>query len=149
MCLAWQELHNILESLLLREANHAVELVALQSLELCRNVANALGVVASVAYHIWLTREYLPATCKARCSCGAGQALAEGAARDGEWRMLGKIVGSSARCDDVVALVVAQEVDIELVVAVVACALHTEVLVLVVEVLDAVQHPLLLGEDEA
>ena len=63
--------------------------------------------------------------------------------------MLSEVVGSGTCGNDVVTLVVAKEVDVELIASIIAHACEAKVLVIIVEVLNAIESPLVLGKDDA
>ena len=65
VCLAGKKLHDFVEVLLLSKADNAIQLLALQALELSGNILHAVCIMSRVADSIWLTAEYLPATYQA------------------------------------------------------------------------------------
>ena len=120
MRLGGEQSKDFREFLLAGEAHNSIETVALEIRELLSYETYAIGIMTCVADGIRLAREDLPASCEARRCCSGLKTLTECTTRDGEWCVLGEEVGSSAYSNDVVTLVVAKEVYIQLIAALIA-----------------------------
>ena len=135
------------EVLVADEADHAVELFVGRGFELPGDVGDAVRVVACVADRKRLFAQLLPAAHERGVGCRVARTFEEGAAGDGQRRLLVQEIDRCGCRDHVAALVVAPQIEIDLEVAVVAGAVHAEVLA-VGSAEAGLARELLLGVDD-
>ena len=127
--LARQQRQNGVDVLVGRKAQYTVETAAfVRPVQLFGHVCQSVRVMPRVAQHLGLLAQRLPASLQCGHTGSAPRAVDKGAAADRQRRLLMQQIERGERRQDVVALVPAQPVEIDIEHMTVAAAHHAEML---------------------
>ena len=128
MCVAGQQGQDVCQVFVADEPDHAVKLLVGRRFELFGHVGDAVGVVPRVAYDERIFTQLLPASRQRGDGRRIARPFEEGTAGDRQRGLLVQEIDRRRGRQDIMALVIARKVEVYLEFAVVAHAVHAEVL---------------------